>query len=78
MTELKKFWFPKKKYGVGWGLPITWQGWAILLTYLFLSIVGFSFFSHSSFQIPVYLIYFAILTSVFVTIVWKKGEKLDD
>ena len=20
-------WFPARKYGWGWGLPLTWQGW---------------------------------------------------
>ena len=30
----KKYWFPAKRYGWGWGLPITWQGWVVLATYL--------------------------------------------
>ena len=25
--EDKEIWFPAKKYGNGWGLPITWQRW---------------------------------------------------
>lgn len=31
---MKKPWFHAKKYGWGWGLPATWQGWIILLAYL--------------------------------------------
>jgi hypothetical protein len=23
----KRYWFRSKKYGWGWGLPLTWQGW---------------------------------------------------
>lgn len=23
----KQYWFKPKKYGWGWGLPATWQGW---------------------------------------------------
>ena len=23
----KAYWFRAKKYGWGWGLPLTWQGW---------------------------------------------------
>lgn len=23
----KTYWFKAKKYGWGWGLPMTWQGW---------------------------------------------------
>ncbi|WP_024334293.1 hypothetical protein [Desulfotignum balticum] len=71
------FWFPKKKYGIGWGLPITWQGWVVLLMYTFLAIMGFSLFSNTPFQIPLFLVYFAVLTLVFIVIVWKKGEKIN-
>ena len=31
-------WFAAKSYGLGAGLPISWQGWAILLG--FIAIVG--------------------------------------
>ena len=27
-------WFAAKRFGYGAGLPISWQGWAILLAYL--------------------------------------------
>ena len=30
MTE----WFSPKRFGYGSGLPIAWQGWALILTYL--------------------------------------------
>lgn len=26
-------WFAQKRYGYGAGLPIAWQGWAVLLAY---------------------------------------------
>src|SRR6266702_3273794 len=25
-----KYWFPAKRYGYGWGIPTTWQGWLVL------------------------------------------------
>lgn len=34
MKEDKKYWFPAKRYGWGWGLPATWQGWLVLGSYL--------------------------------------------
>jgi len=78
MNELKNApWFPKKEYGIGWGLPNTWQGWIVLLMYILLSITGFKFLSNSSFQIPLFLLYFAILTLAFIFVVWKKGTKID-
>jgi hypothetical protein len=27
-------WFAPKRYGYGSGLPIAWQGWAVLLVYI--------------------------------------------
>lgn len=32
-------WFPPKRYGYGWGWPVAWQGWAVLLGYIALSIL---------------------------------------
>jgi len=33
-------WFAAKRYGIGAGLPIAWQGWAVLA--VFMAIVGFA------------------------------------
>ena len=33
-----RYWFPAKRYGVGWGTPGTWQGWGVLAVYL--AVVG--------------------------------------
>ncbi|KVX59990.1 hypothetical protein [Burkholderia stagnalis] len=30
----KTIWFPAKRYGWGWGLPVTWQSWGALLLYM--------------------------------------------
>ncbi len=30
----KSYWFPAKRYGWGWGVPLCWQGWAVLAAYL--------------------------------------------
>ncbi len=31
---MKNPWFGARKYGWGWGFPITWQGWLVLIGYL--------------------------------------------
>ena len=31
--ERPKYWFPAKRYGWGWGLPIRWQGWVVFGVY---------------------------------------------
>lgn len=35
-----RYWFPAKRYGWGWGLPITWQGWVVLALYFVLLALG--------------------------------------
>jgi hypothetical protein len=32
--KTNKYWFPAKRYGVGWSIPATWQGWLVLAVYL--------------------------------------------
>jgi hypothetical protein len=34
------YWFPAKRYGWGWGLPMTWQGWLVLAAFLALVVAG--------------------------------------
>jgi hypothetical protein len=29
-----KYWFRAKRYGWGWGLPSTWQGWVVLIVWI--------------------------------------------
>jgi hypothetical protein len=35
-------WFAVKRFGYGAGMPIAWQGWALLLSYL-LALIGLGF-----------------------------------
>jgi hypothetical protein len=30
----KRYWFGAKRYGYGWGLPITWEGWVVFVLWL--------------------------------------------
>lgn len=34
MWHTSKPWFAQKRFGYGAGLPIAWQGWAVLLVFL--------------------------------------------
>ncbi len=34
MTRATSYWFPAKRYGWGWGLPVAWQGWLVLVLWL--------------------------------------------
>jgi len=72
----KTIWFPAKRYGVGWGLPNTWQGWAVLLAYFVLMAAGTSILLKSPKGAVWLLPYVFSLTLLLIVICWKKGEKL--
>jgi hypothetical protein len=69
----KKIWFPAKKYGWGWGPPVCWQGWVVLLAYFILLGAG------GVLLLPkhpgLFLGCVGILVTVLVSICLLKGEK---
>ncbi|WP_348550678.1 hypothetical protein [Acidithiobacillus sp.] len=69
--EKRKYWFPAKRYGWGWGLPFTWQGWLTLLAYFLAVLVSVILIRTQIFVGNVVLV---LATSVFVWVVWRKGE----
>ena len=34
------YWFPAKRYGWGWGLPSSWQGWVVFIGFFALLAVA--------------------------------------
>ena len=75
MEDKNKIWFPAMRYGIGWGLPVTWQGWAVLLTYMVLMIVGSAFLTSSPGRFAIFPVYVTCLTALLIFICWKKGER---
>lgn len=67
-----QYWFPAKRYGYGWGLPATWQGWAVSLTWLVLVTVG------AIILLPRHWVAFGVvqvvLTGLMIAICYAKGE----
>ena len=66
-------WFPAKRYGWGWGLPVAWQGWIVLIAFVGLFGAGFLVFPPST-EIGPLLIYVFLLTAGLIAICWLKGE----
>ncbi|MDN0075220.1 hypothetical protein QU481_09995 [Crenobacter sp. SG2303] len=62
-----KYWFPAKRYGWGWGLPSTWQGWLVLGVYLVALIVGCLIFRPA--QHPTGFIVFVVAISFLLGVV---------
>lgn len=73
----KDIWFPAKRYGAGWGFPITWQGWGVFTGYIVLMVAGALFAKTSPLLILPFILYVFVLTGLLFFICWKKGEKLE-
>ena len=68
------FWFPVKRIGWGWGPPVRWQGWAVLLGYFALILSGIEFFRPQR-ALGGLLMYFACVTALLIVVIAWKGER---
>lgn len=78
----KGFWFKRKLYGWGW-VPVTWEGWTVILIFIALLVVNAIYFDYnialnngpSTKDMMVF--FSAIIVSIIVIfwICYKKGEK---
>jgi drug/metabolite transporter (DMT)-like permease len=73
MQSGAKYWFPSKRYGWGWVLPSTWQGWLVLAAFLGLVVAGVFFFPPRK-MLSAYVVYIVVLSIALVGICWLKGE----
>ena len=74
MNDQPTFWFPAKRYGWGWGLPVRWQGWVVLIGYLGLVFAGVYYFKARQASLS-FLLYVVVLTVVLIAIMVLKGER---
>ena len=72
--EEREVWFRAKSYGWGWGLPVAWQGWLVLATYVCLAVLGAVWLVRPQ-QAVAYFVYMLLLTSVLTAVCWFKGER---
>lgn len=75
--SMRKYWFKAKKYGWGWGLPQTWQGWTVFLLYFYFVLPLFVSIRNATtaqmvFGITVQII---LMTILLVVICFITGEK---
>ena len=70
---MKGYWFPAKKYGFGWGLPHTWQGWVTVA--VFLLCLGLATYVIQPRDNPIlYSLIVVLVSAVFLLVVYLKGE----
>lgn len=73
MAKTTKYWFPVKRYGIGWGFPLCWQGWLTLVLYI-TSVIGMSKVVPASVDFVKWLFAFLFLSVLFVAVCWVKGD----
>jgi hypothetical protein len=73
MSSEHKYWFPAKRYGWGWGIPSTWQGWLVLAVFVALLVAG-SFVFPPRANLIAYLAYVIVLSVLLTGVCWLKGE----
>ena len=73
MSDKVNYWFPAKRYGWGWGVPETWQGWTVIAGYVALTGAGIIVIVPSM-RPASFLAYLIVLTLVLIAICRAKGE----
>lgn len=70
----KTIWFPSKRYGWGWGPPVRWQGWAVLVLYF--ALIGLcALWLLPQDNTPLFLLLCIALTVLLMIVCWIKGER---
>lgn len=73
MGDRGKYWFPAKRFGWGWGLPATWQGWVVLVGYIAaVALIG-AYLSPDRHPL-LFPIGIAFATCLLIGVCLKKGE----
>jgi hypothetical protein len=73
MAGSSRYWFPAKRHGWGWGLPSTWQGWAVLAAFFALAGLGAARLL-PSWGPATFVAYIAVLCLLLLLVCWWKGE----
>jgi hypothetical protein len=68
------YWFPAKTYGWGWGPPLTWQGWVVLVAWAALLFEGLFLLRHHDHQLVVRLSYVLVMSVLLGVVCYLKGE----
>jgi len=71
MSKDTRYWFPAKRYGWGWGLPSTWEGWVVMGTYVVSLAISAQLLPESPTR---FAISAALTTGVLIVICFVKGE----
>jgi uncharacterized membrane protein YhaH (DUF805 family) len=66
------YWFHAKRYGWGWGLPATWQGWIVLILWIAIVTAGSAWLAPQS--LLLFYLFLAVMCAVLLSLCFAKGE----
>ena len=72
-TTPPKYWFPAKRYGWGWGIPSTWQGWTTMIVWIVVMSLT-AWIIAAAGHLFLWPIAVLLEAAAFVAICWWKGE----
>ncbi len=70
----KGYWFKRKLYGWGW-VPVKWQGWLVILTWVVFLMTSVALIQENDHEIGKNVAMIIIFTLVLLWVCYKKGEK---
>jgi hypothetical protein len=68
-----RYWFRAKRYGWGWGLPLTWEGWVVLAVWLGIFLTAIPLL-HLRQHIGEHFLFVASMVAMLVGVCYWKGE----
>jgi hypothetical protein len=78
----RSYWFAAKRYGWGWGLPLTWQGWVVYALWIAVLLGSIRFlhlrqhpFGHVAFLIGMIAVLLGICFWKGEPARWRWGDK---
>ena len=73
MVERQRYWFRRKRFGWGWGLPVRWQGWLAMALFIgALALAKHFFFTPD--RPMLFSIAVIACIAAFAAVCWLKGE----
>ena len=74
MPDGKSYWFRAKRYGWGWGLPTSWQGWVVMLVWAAGLFEGLYLLRHNHYHLASRVTFILVMGAVLVLVSYWKGE----
>jgi hypothetical protein len=73
--EKPVYWFRAKRYGWGWDLPLTWQGWVTYIAFVFLlTLTAISSQFDTNEGVFTFVRIVIALDMLLISVTWWKGE----